>query len=175
MPTGVYERKFEHRKRMLECLELGRSKESRRKATKKMRKISRSEAWRMKVSIATRKRMRDPEVRKRHLEGIKNSKPHKMIGCNGCSITDVVKRWSNCLVPLGYVIEYAIPTKGHSTKHKPPDNYKVDFANVEEMVAVEIDGPSHNKFKQKALDTKKNEVLEALGWKVIRIKSRKGA
>lgn len=176
MPSGIYDRKPEHRKKMLECLQKGREGKAREKATAKNKKNAESEEWRIKVSLATKIRMRDPFIRKKHLEGLKTARKHKMVGANGCEVTEIIKKWSNCLLPLGYIREYPIKTKGHGTNNKVPSNYKADFANIEKKIVVEIDGPDHNTTICKNRDRKKTEVLEALGWKVIRIKEkRKGA
>ena len=170
MPTGVYFRSPEYREKMIECLKGGRKEESRSKATEKIKRYYSNELVRMQVSVLTKIKMRDPVIRKRHLEGLKRSKKHRMVGCNGTPTTEVINKWSNCLLPLGYKREVSIRTAGHGTIHKPPNSYKADFANEEKRVVIEIDGPYHNLTNQKIKDRKKTEVLEALGWKVIRIK-----
>lgn len=49
------------------------------------------------------------------------------------------------------------------------NRYFIDFAFVDRMIAVEIDGKQHKELHRKESDQKKDEVLISLGWKVIRI------
>ena len=49
-----------------------------------------------------------------------------------------------------------------------PTNYKVDIGNIEHKLAIEVDGGSHRGRGRKALDAKKQAVLEFLGWSVLR-------
>lgn len=48
--------------------------------------------------------------------------------------------------------------------------YFIDFAIVEKLVAIEIDGQQHEKPDRILSDLKKDEYLSSLGWKVFRIK-----
>ena len=117
--------------------------------------------------------MADPEVKKRHLLAVHRSIERQGInfrGGNGQEPTEIQEIWSKRLSPMGYHREHVIKTNGHKTNHKPPLNYKADFANPKEMTVIELDGPSHRNWKSKELDKKKTEVLESLGWRVIRIK-----
>ena len=49
-----------------------------------------------------------------------------------------------------------------------PNHYKVDLAIPEKKIAIEVDGSSHKTKKWKFLDKRKTEVLNSLGWKVLR-------
>ncbi len=70
---------------------------------------------------------------------------------------------------LGLPMEYAIPTAAVAGKFPSlPHNYKVDIADPEEKVAIEVDGKSHQLRKWKFFDRRKTEVLNVLGWRVIR-------
>jgi hypothetical protein len=69
----------------------------------------------------------------------------------------------------GLKMEYPVITS--SVKALFPDvphAYKVDLADAETKLAVEVDGESHNNPRQKSLDAKKTEVLNSLGWTVLR-------
>lgn len=189
MPTGVYKRTAKHNAQMRRCLEMGRSKEARKKAAETMRKkanetVQASGAWgsrkemfqsnefRKRVSEATKKRMHDPEVRKRHLAGLKRARKKHGVnfkGGNGQPMLPIVAMYNKVLSQIGYVREYPVKTKGHNTPHRCPDSYKVDFGNPTTKVAIELDGQKHTPMAQRALDAKKTEVLSALGWRVIRI------
>jgi ATP-dependent DNA helicase RecG len=48
----------------------------------------------------------------------------------------------------------------------------VDVACPASLLAVEIDGSSHNTRKWKFLDARKTEVLNALGWRVLRFSNQ---
>lgn len=49
--------------------------------------------------------------------------------------------------------------------------YKIDLANPDLKIAIEVDGPSHGSMKVKLADRKKVAWLEELGWKVLRFKN----
>src|SRR5215831_18390525 len=68
----------------------------------------------------------------------------------------------------GWQTEYAVPTgrKGNGIA----SNYKLDLANVERKIGIEVDGQSHFG-RRKLLDQKKDAFLATLGWKVYRVKN----
>lgn len=81
---------------------------------------------------------------------------------------------------LGWPMEVAIPTapyapagkkRLHQKKHGYPTCYKVDIANPDKKIAVEVDGASHVGSRVIA-DQKKAECLKELGWKVLRLSNR---
>ena len=49
-----------------------------------------------------------------------------------------------------------------------PNHYKIDVANPNRKIAVEIDGGSHNGANRKTADARKDSRLAALGWRVLR-------
>lgn len=148
----------------------GHSAESRAKANAKMREVGKSTEWREKVSRVTKEALQRPEVRKRHLEGMDRAgRPMNFKGGNGQPLTEVIRITWMTLEPLGWKREFAIKTKGHGTTENPPLNYKADFALPDSKIALELDGPYHLKLGQQRKDRKKTIVLEALGWKVIRL------
>src|SRR5271157_909259 len=53
-----------------------------------------------------------------------------------------------------------------------PSHYKIDIANVELLIAIEIDGNSHGLLKRKEQDQKKEKFLNQLGWKVLRFSNQ---
>lgn len=70
---------------------------------------------------------------------------------------------------LGLPMEYAIPTAPVAGKFPSlPHNYKVDIADPETKIAIEVDGRTHRQPKWKFFDRRKTEILNALGWQVIR-------
>jgi hypothetical protein len=102
---------------------------------------------------------------------IKNNGPN-FKGGNGQAPTEIVMEASRILSPKGYLREFVIRTAGHGTTHNPPENYKADFANPKLKRVIELDGVSHKRTTS-TKDQKKTEVLQALGWKVVRIRHGK--
>jgi hypothetical protein len=75
---------------------------------------------------------------------------------------------------LGLPTEYAIPTGLVKHRFKSlPNCYKVDIADPARMLAIEIDGRTHNTKKWQLLDRRKMEVLNALGWSVLRFSNQR--
>lgn len=73
---------------------------------------------------------------------------------------------NNILIKYGFKYNKSITTT--QIRHNFPDrhygfNYKPDFYNDALKIAIEIDGSSHKKPKQKSLDRKKEECLSYLG------------
>ena len=74
----------------------------------------------------------------------------------------------------GWIVNYAIPTgKNQMSGEGWPSNDKVDIANPERKISVEVDGQSHNREHQKALDAKKTARLEGMGWRIYRVSNRR--
>jgi hypothetical protein len=112
--------------------------------------------------------MARPEIRAKHLTAMQGQ-PINFRGGNGQRRTTVQQIAALILEPLGFMAEYAIPTKGHGTPENPPRSYKADFANPQTREVIELDGPSHRPMTRKAQDMKKDLVLKALGWRVARV------
>lgn len=71
----------------------------------------------------------------------------------------------------GWTWNYVIPT-GALTKagwSGIPNHYKPDFAWVDKMVCLEVDGSTHTTRLGQERDIRKTAALEALGWTVLRI------
>ncbi len=66
----------------------------------------------------------------------------------------------------GWKAEHVIRTRQKRALGYPP-HYKADIANPSRKIVVELDGSSHNG-KRKAQDTRKDELLTSLGWRVFR-------
>jgi very-short-patch-repair endonuclease len=49
-----------------------------------------------------------------------------------------------------------------------PTCYKIDVANLDMKVGVEVDGRSHSTLARKKQDEKKTQLLVGLGWRVLR-------
>ena len=66
-------------------------------------------------------------------------------------------------------MEYIQPTK--KVILGIPWHYKIDIALALFQIAIEVDGASHCSLERKALDKKKEVVLEIFGWRVLRFKN----
>ena len=54
-----------------------------------------------------------------------------------------------------------------------PSHYKIDLANKDAMIAVEVDGGSHGTRLAQARDRKKDAFLRSCGWKVLRFRNER--
>jgi hypothetical protein len=88
-------------------------------------------------------------------------------GGNGRGLTEPQRRLAEA---LGWPTEFTISTNVRN--HVYPSCYKVDIANPQLMVAIEVDGNSHGALERKRQDRKKEALLTGLGWKVLRFKNR---
>ena len=73
---------------------------------------------------------------------------------------------------LGWETEFVVPTRAGRQLGGLPTHYKLDIAYPELMVAVEVDGHSHNTTERKAQDERKTEFLAGLGWTVLRFSNQ---
>ena len=60
----------------------------------------------------------------------------------------------------------------HVVRQKPRSNWIIDIAHTERMIAIEVNGASHNSAAVKARDRRRREFLESQGWTVIAIPNR---
>jgi very-short-patch-repair endonuclease len=116
--------------------------------------------------------MLNKEVRKKVSDTLKKI-GHKPIyqGGNGRGNTAEQKLLYDELIKIknGFVCEYIFKTKGLNKERIYPSHYKIDLALEESMLAIEIDGASHNSLKIKECDKKKTNLLISQGWKVLRL------
>lgn len=68
------------------------------------------------------------------------------------------------LDPLGFTHNFLIPFQKGS--------YAIDFAFVDKKFGIEIDSKLHDNSKYKDRDQRKDEYLQSLGWKIVRISVR---
>lgn len=68
----------------------------------------------------------------------------------------------------GWEAEVAVPTK-IERGNGYPTCYKIDIANMEKKIAIEIDGGSHCMIERREQDAKKTDLLVSLGWSVFRV------
>lgn len=111
---------------------------------------------------ATREKMRETILRVGH-------KP-KVRGGNGRPAPEPQRRLAEA---LGWEMEFVVPTK--VPRINPlmlPLHYKIDIANPDLMIAIEVDGGSHGGQERRKLDAKKDAFLRSRGWTVLRFSNR---
>ncbi|MDY7026695.1 MAG: DUF559 domain-containing protein [Spirochaetota bacterium] len=109
--------------------------------------------------------MKNAESRNKMIQTLKKNghKPLKR-GGNGQYTSQQIK----IAEALGWEMEVAVPTAESSLLGDYPNSYKIDVADSCSRIGIEVDGHSHLKKKQKKEDRKKTDVLESLGWTIIR-------
>ena len=122
--------------------------------------------WRKRQSDRMKQRnpMSVPGAKEKMIQAMKG-RPFVSRGGNG----QLAKQQSRLHDATGLPMEYAIPTR--DVKHlfeAIPHCYKVDLSEPVVKLAVEVDGKSHKLAKWRSFDALKTEVLNALGWTVLR-------
>lgn len=72
---------------------------------------------------------------------------------------------------LGWQTEYPVPTK-QKRGGEYPTCYKLDIANPDLMIGIEVDGASHMSLDRRQQDRKKETLLRGLGWTVLRFTNK---
>ena len=129
--------------------------------------------WRGKKrpDISLRMKLYNPMFNPITLEKMKKSMKGKTFlarGGNGQITIPQKILWEKLKLPKKS-LEYPILTK--DVKHlfkSVPNCYKVDIAIPKIKLAIEVDGMTHKLKKWKFLDKRKTEILNKLGWKVLR-------
>lgn len=113
--------------------------------------------------------MTDPETKKKMIQTLK-MKGHKPVkrGGNGQYTEQQLK----IARALGWDLEVPIPTYSSPVPGSYPNSYKIDVANKERKIGIEVDGHSHTKKAKQKEDRKKTAVLKSLGWTILRFWNR---
>lgn len=77
---------------------------------------------------------------------------------------DTINQW---MTDRGWTPQHKVLTGVHSFRE--PRYYKLDFAHLERLLCVEIDGASHRLPGRKERDLRKDAFLRDRGWNVLRI------
>jgi len=163
---GVQRKNFERTGKAycsLECASIPKAEGLKRAATE----ARQDPAWRKRASIRMKERnpMWMQGAKEKMIESSKGRTYFSARGGNG----QITKPQIALHEATGMRIEYAVTTSSIKTLFSDvPHAYKVDLADPETKLAVEVDGESHNNPRQKSLDAKKTEVLNSLGWTVLR-------
>ena len=89
-------------------------------------------------------------------------------GGNGRGLSESQRMLSEA---LGWPTEVVVPTKALRNSGLP-SHYKIDIANLEMKIAIEVDGSSHQALKVRERDQRKQEFLAGVGWIVLRFWNR---
>jgi very-short-patch-repair endonuclease len=54
-----------------------------------------------------------------------------------------------------------------------PNHYKIDVANKNLMIGIELDGGSHGSLERKSQDAKKTDILIFQGWSIYRVSNER--
>lgn len=94
-------------------------------------------------------------------------KPPKVRGGNG-KISVVQEKLAKA---LGWEMEHVVVV-GMGRGNGYPTHYKIDIAEPDVMIAIEVDGHSHNNRAGRERDARKDAKLKELGWQVMRFTNR---
>ncbi|MFW6074554.1 MAG: endonuclease domain-containing protein [Chloroflexota bacterium] len=108
--------------------------------------------------------MRDPETKRKMVESLKG-RTFLSRGGNGAPTTQQSALAKATGLPMEYPIRTA-PVAGEFDSL--PKCYKVDLADPDVRLAIEVDGKTHLLKKWRFLDDRKTAILNALGWQVLR-------
>ena len=115
--------------------------------------------------------MRSKEVRTKVSATMKAKGHHpRMRGGNG-KITIPQMRLLE-LLGVGWIAEQAVPVTGFKAL-KLPKNLKIDIAHPKKMIAIELDGHSHQSPNRRLQDSRKTVYLAQNGWFVFRITNQR--
>jgi len=133
----------------------------------------------MRQRMRDRNPMRDPGVRDRATREIRRMMERGEIEPyggrnhgNGSTRTKVERRAHEALKDLGFMPEFVIGIGRGKWRPGLPKNYRIDLANPEAKIAIELDGGSHSTKTRRERDQRKDRFLKREGWKVIRLRVR---
>ncbi len=126
-----------------------------------------------KVRLAALRRVQNPmsnPASRAKMSGTLRAMRHrpKVRGGNGQGPTEAQKALADA---LGWPMEVIVPT-GQREAGGPPTHWKLDIANPELMIAVEVDGFSHGLLARQAADARKVAWLNGAGWTVFRFSNQ---
>lgn len=151
----------------------GWTEERRQKSAEVMRKLNREYHDQIVERMKNNNPMSNPAIREQVSRRLKEIGHHPKIRCgNGCGLTVPQQNLMLALAEtLEVYAEYPVPTRmGKGSGY--PTCYKVDIAVPSEMIAIEVDGNTHDSLDRQAQDKKKTEFLSGLGWKVLRFRNK---
>jgi len=110
--------------------------------------------------------MHDAATRQRVSDTMKGRKP-SVHGGNGNGLTAAEQALSEATGLLPYVV------LTHMKRYSGyPAVYKLDLADPQRKLGIEVDGKSHCVLSQQVLDRKKENLLRTLGWTILRFTNK---
>ena len=113
--------------------------------------------------------LRDPAVRARATEASRALGFPSLNGGNGRGPTRPQRLLADA---LGWPMEHAVST-GSPRQPGMPTHYKIDIANPELWIAIEVDGVSHMTRAVREADARKDAWLRSRGWTVLRFSNER--
>jgi hypothetical protein len=139
------------------------------KSTHNSRTMARTNRKYASHRMTERNPMIRPEVRKKVAQTLRYMGWGPLVrGGNGKPPTP---QQMSLAIALSWPTEVPVRTLQPRGSGYPPC-YKMDIANPDLMVAVEVDGHSHDALERRAQDRKKEELLHSLGWTVLRFSNQ---
>jgi hypothetical protein len=118
--------------------------------------------------IRTLNPMQNPETRAKVSRRLKEMKHRPSVpGGNGRGLTKPQQIMLDALGPT-WVAEFPLSLGRRTPGY--PTGYKLDLADPERQINIEVDGPSH--YGRKADDAKRDAKVRSLGWIVLRFWNR---
>lgn len=116
--------------------------------------------------------MKSQETRQKASDTLKRI-GHKpiVLGGNGRGATKFQQILFDQLTAIddSFELEVIEKTSEYAKQFRAPNHYKIDIASRKNMIAIEVDGFSHNSNKIKECDERKTVLLNLKGWKVLRL------
>ena len=151
-------------------------------SSKRMKKLNETNPGMLKrhQEMKTKNPMFIPEIKEKMKESIMKKVVQKKSngqcwfqnrGGNGKGYTIPQIKLYEALKKLNPILEYVVPTKLKRTEGYP-SCYKIDIAIIQYLIAIEVDGKSHELISRKEQDQKKDIFLKEQGWKVLRFKNQ---
>jgi hypothetical protein len=76
------------------------------------------------------------------------------------------------LLGSGWLFEYPVGTGSGGIRKGMPSAYRLDLANPEKRINIEVDGTSHRYRNQSKKDKRRDRFLRRKGWRIIRIQNK---
>jgi hypothetical protein len=112
---------------------------------------------------------KNPSVSSR---GTATNREHGFPTLNGGNGTGLTKAQHLLSQKLNWPTEVVVVTDALARESGSPWSYKVDIANPETLIAIEVDGETHRTLKVRERDCRKTAFLERTGWMVYRFTNR---
>lgn len=135
-------------------------------ASERMKKLNANPEFRAKLDQIAKLRKGKSFIGKRGGNGFLTI-PQKTL----CAALDYPEKWMEYSISTK-LVKHQLESSGDPLLCSLPTCYKVDLAYPSAKIAIEVDGRSHQTKKWRFLDKRKETVLFALGWLVLRFTNK---